>query len=187
HYYTAQDDMVIGTNVANRNHFGIENMIGFCINQLIMRVNMSGNPSFRGLLSRVRETALGAYAHQDLPFEKLVEELQPHRDKSRSLLFQIKFELQEGMTRVLELPGLALTPLESEHKVVRHDLHLSMWERGQLLTGALQYNVDLFKSTTIARIAGEFEALLEMVAERPDARLTELEEKLVEKSRQQQM
>jgi len=186
-YYTAQDDMVVGTNVANRNRLETEKMIGFFINQLVLRTDCAGNPGFRGLMSRVRETALGAYAHQDLPFEKLIEELQPQRDMSRSLLFQVKFELQEGINRVLELPGLALTPMESDHKVVRHDLHLSMWEREQRLIGALQYNIDLFNAGTIARIAGDFESLLEMVAEQPDARLSELEEGLAEKSRQQQM
>jgi amino acid adenylation domain-containing protein len=187
HYYTAQDDMVVGTNVANRNHLETENMIGFFINQLVLRTNMFGNPSFRELLSRVREVALGAYAHQDLPFEKLVGELQPQRDMSRSLLFQVKFELQEGITRVLELPGLAITPLESNHKVVRHDLHLSMWEREQILIGALQYNVDLFNASSIARIAGEFKALIGMVAEQPDARLSKLEGRLIEMSKQEQL
>ncbi|MGE0127969.1 MAG: amino acid adenylation domain-containing protein [Blastocatellales bacterium] len=186
-HYTAQDDMVVGTNVANRNHAETGNMIGFFVNQLVLRADLSGNPSFRELLNQVRRVALEAYAHQDLPFEKLVEELQPQRDMSRSLLFQVKFELQEGIARTLELPGLTLTPMESEHKVVRHDLHLSMWEREQVLIGALQYNVDLFNAATIARIAGDFTALLEMIAEQPDVRLSVLEAALAEKNMREQV
>jgi hypothetical protein len=186
-HYTAQDDMVVGTNAANRNHPETGNMIGFFVNQLVLRADMSGNPGFRELLSQVRRVAIEAYAHQDLPFEKLVEELKPQRDMSRSLLFQVKFELQEGITRVLELPGLTLTPIESGYKVVRHDLHLSMWERERILAGALLYNVDLFNAGAIARMAGDFVALLEMIAEQPDARLSALEETLVEKNRRRQM
>jgi non-ribosomal peptide synthetase component F len=178
---------VVGTNVANRNHPETENMVGFFVNQLVLRADLSGDPGFRELLSRVRHVALGAYAHQDLPFEKLVEELQPRRDMSRSLLFQVKFEMQEGITRVLELPGLTLTPTESERAVVRHDLHLSMWERERTLIGALQYNVDVFNAGTIGKIACDFAALLEMIAEEPGARLSALEERLIEKRRLQQM
>ncbi|HEY7493275.1 MAG TPA: amino acid adenylation domain-containing protein, partial [Candidatus Tectomicrobia bacterium] len=121
HHYTAQADMVVGTNTANRSHAQTADLIGFFVNQLVLRTDLSGNPRFRELLGRVRDMALGAYAHQDLPFEKLVEDLQPQRDMSRSLLFQIKFELQDGTARVLELPGLTLTPLEIDHTVVRHD------------------------------------------------------------------
>jgi amino acid adenylation domain-containing protein len=186
-YYASQDDIVVGTNVANRNHSETGSMVGFFVNQLVLRSDLSGDPGFRELLGRVRRVALEAYSHQDLPFEKLVEELQPRRDMSRSLLFQVKFEMQEGISRVLELPGLTLTPLESQHKVVRHDLHLSMWEREQTLGGALQYNIDLFSAGAIERIAGDFVALLEMIVEEPDARLSLLEERLLEKSRHQKM
>jgi amino acid adenylation domain-containing protein len=186
-YYAAQDDIVVGTNVANRNHSETGNMVGFFVNQLVLRTDLSGDPGFRELLSRVRRVALEAYSYQDLPFEKLVEELQPRRDMSRSLLFQVKFEMQEGISRILELPGLTLTPMESEHKVVRHDLHLSMWEREQTLSGALQYNIDLFSAGAVERIADDFLALLEMIVEEPDARLSLLEERLLERGREQKM
>jgi acyl carrier protein len=186
-YYAAQDDIVVGTNVANRSHSETGKMVGFFVNQLVLRADLSGDPGFRELLRRVRRIALEAYANQDLPFEKLVEELQPRRDMSRSLLFQVKFEMQEGLTRVLELPGLKLTPMESEHKVVRHDLHLTMRERERTLVGALQYNVDLFSAVAIGRIADDYVALLEMVAEEPDARLSVLEERLIERGRRRQM
>lgn len=186
-YYASQDDIVVGTNVANRNHSETGDMVGFFVNQLVLRSDLSGDPGFRELLSRVRRVALEAYSHQDLPFEKLVEELQPRRDMSRSLLFQVKFEMQEGISRILELPGLTLSPMESEHKVVRHDLHLSMWEREQRLSGALQYNIDLFSAGAIERIARDFVALLEMIMEEPDARLSVLEERLLEKGRHQKM
>jgi non-ribosomal peptide synthetase component F len=186
-HYAGQDDIVVGTNVANRNHSETGEMIGFFVNQLVLRADLSGDPGFRELLSQVRRVALGAYANQELPFEKLVEELQPRRDMSRSLLFQVKFEMQEGIRRDLELPGLRLTPMESEHKVVRHDLHLTMWEREQTLIGVLQYNIDLFNASSIGRMAGDFVALLEMIAEEPGARLSVLEERLMEKSRRQQV
>jgi amino acid adenylation domain-containing protein len=186
-YYTAQDDIVVGANVANRNHFETEGLIGFFVNQLVLRSSLSGNPSFRELLGRVREVALGAYTHQDLPFEKLVEELQPQRDMSRSLLFQVKFELRESITRALELPGLILTPLENDYHVSRYDLHLSMVGRGQGLVGAMVYNIDLFDAGTIARMVDDFETLLGRVMEEPDLRLNELAEMLAEKNRQQQV
>jgi non-ribosomal peptide synthetase component F len=186
HHYTAQADMVVGTNTANRSHAQTADLIGFFVNQLVLRTDLSGNPRFRELLGRVRDMALGAYAHQDLPFEKLVEDLQPQRDMSRSLLFQIKFELQDGTARVLELPGLTLTPLEIDHTVVRHDLHLFMLDREQELVGVLLYNVDLFEASTIARILSDFETLLGLVVEQPDARLQELAAWLTENQRQQQ-
>jgi amino acid adenylation domain-containing protein len=187
HYYTAQDDMVVGTNVANRTHIGTEGLIGFFVNQLVLRTDLSGNPTFRELLARVRRVALAAYAHQDLPFEKLVEELQPQRDMSRSLLFQVKFELREGITQSIELPGLTIIPLESGYKVARYDLHLSMAEGEQGLAGILVYNADLFEASTIDRMISDFVALLERVATEPDVRLSELAELLAEKNKQQQL
>jgi hypothetical protein len=108
--YSGQEEIVVGADIANRNREEIEPLIGFFINQLVMRTDLSGAPTFRELLQRVREVCLGAYAHQDLPFEKLVEELQPERDPSRSPLFQVKLVLQNASTgEKLDLPGLTLT------------------------------------------------------------------------------
>jgi amino acid adenylation domain-containing protein len=176
HRYTGQEDILVGTNVANRNRAETEGLIGCFINQLVLRTDLSGDPTYRELLGRVRETTLGAYTHQDLPFEKLVEELQPERDRSRSLLFQAKLEVQSA---ALEQGGggkssLTLSPLVIPNKVARYDLYMSLYELPQGMKGSLLYNADLFRPGTIARMVEHFEALLRAVVERPDARLGEL-------------
>jgi non-ribosomal peptide synthetase component F len=142
---------------------------------IVLRTNLSGNPSFRELLGRVRETTLGAYAHQDLPFEKLVEEMQPRRDLSYTPLFQVVFTLQNAPLPPLELPGLTLGLLDVDQGTAKFDLVLNMWDLEQGLTGALEYNTDIFLAPTAARMLGRFERLLGSVAARPEARLDELE------------
>ena len=111
HRYTGQDDIVVGSPIANRNRIEIEGLIGFFVNTLVLRTDHSGNPTFRELLHRVREMALEAYAHQDLPFEKLVEELRPDRDLSRSPLFQVMFVFQNAPARELSFKGLNVSPV----------------------------------------------------------------------------
>ncbi|WP_414590177.1 condensation domain-containing protein, partial [Scytonema sp. PCC 10023] len=129
--YTGQDDIVVGTDIANRNRSEIEPLIGFFVNQLVLRTNISGEPSFAELCNRVRETALSAYAHQDLPFEKLVQVVHPERDPSRSPIFQTKFVLQNAPMETLELPGLTLTPVEMASVTAKFDLTVSMQETQQ--------------------------------------------------------
>ncbi|MHC5721284.1 MAG: condensation domain-containing protein, partial [Nostoc sp.] len=107
---TGQDDIVVGTTISGRNRAEIEGLIGFFVNTLVMRTDLSGTPSFREILNRVREVALGAYTNQDLPFEQLVEKLQPERNLSHTPLFQVMFQLQNTLTTTLELPGLTLSP-----------------------------------------------------------------------------
>jgi amino acid adenylation domain-containing protein len=169
-----QEDLLVGTPIASRTRVETEGLIGFFVNTLVLRADLSGNPCFRELLKRVREVTLGAYAHQDVPFEKLVEELQPTRDLSRQPLFQVMFALQNAPLSALELPGLTLTPVETEGTAAKFDLTLSMIEDEDLLRASLEYNSDLFESASIARLIEHFETLLESIVEHPDQRLSEL-------------
>src|SRR5437879_6660245 len=127
---SGQTDIVVGTPIANRTRAEIEGLIGFFVNTLVLRADLRGRPSFRQLLSRVRESALGAYAHQDVPFEKLVEEISPERDQSRSPLFQAMFILQNAPEEKLELPGLRLSPAGVPGDGAKFDLTLSIQETG---------------------------------------------------------
>ncbi|OLC94176.1 MAG: hypothetical protein AUH86_15135 [Acidobacteria bacterium 13_1_40CM_4_58_4] len=129
--YTGEDDIVVGTPIANRDQSEIEGLIGFFLNMLPMRTNLSGNPTFRELLRRVQDTALGAYAHQDLPFEKLVEELKPQRDPSHTPVFQVMFSLENAPIQPLELPGVAPSRLECHEGAAKFDLSLFMEETGE--------------------------------------------------------
>ncbi|MEH2455997.1 amino acid adenylation domain-containing protein [Nostoc sp.] len=184
--YTNQDDIVVGTDVANRNLAETELLIGFFVNLLVLRTDLSGNPSFRELLGRVRQIALGAYAHQDLPFEELVKALQPERNLSDTPpLFQVLFVLQNAPMPPLELPGLTLSLLEIEHKVARFDLALFLTETEQGISGKWQYNSDLFDATTITRMTDHFQTLLNSVISQPDTRIGSLE-MLTEAERKQQ-
>ena len=131
--YSGQSDVVVGTPIAGRNHLATEELIGLFVNTLVLRTNLSGNPSFSELLDRIREVTLGAYAHQDLPFEKLVEELQPERDMSRSPLFQVMFVLQNASAEILQLPGLEASEVTGGDETAKFDLTLGLAEiNGQL-------------------------------------------------------
>ena len=184
HRYTAQDDIVVGSPIANRNRAEIEGLIGFFVNSLVMRTDVSGNPTFRELLGRVREVTLGAYAHQDLPFERLVEELQPGRDMSQNPLFQVMIALQNAPMSDLELSGLTLNPLRFDSERTRFALEVHFWEKPDRLTGSFVYSIDLFEATTIARMMGHLQTLLESVATDPLQRISDLL-LLADKERQQ--
>ena len=172
--YSGQRDMLIGTPIANRNRAETESLIGFFVNTLILRTRFSDEMTFRALLGQVRETALEAYAHQDLPFEKLVEELQPERTLSHSPLFQVMFHLQNVLTEGLSLTGLSLNPLEVESETAKFDLLLTMGESDEGLAGRLNYNTDLFDAATITRMAKHFERLLEAAVSNPDEQVSRL-------------
>ncbi|HEU4597502.1 MAG TPA: amino acid adenylation domain-containing protein [Pyrinomonadaceae bacterium] len=175
HLYTGQEDILVGTPIANRTRAEIEDLIGFFVNTLVLRTDFSGNPTFREVLGRVREVTLGAYAHQELPFEKLVEELQLSRDAGRTPLLQAVFTLQNAPVPPLELAGLKLTMRPVDSGTAKFDLVLNMAETEQGLAGWLEYNCDLFEATTIERMSSHFEKLLESVVEQSDARLDGLE------------
>ena len=184
HGYTNKDDLVIGTPIANRNRLETERLIGFFVNTLALRTDLSGNPSFRELLHRVREVCLGAYAHQDLPFERLVEELRLSRDLSRNPLFQVMFVLQNAAPQAVELPGLSLSPVEVDTRTTHFDLTLHIADTTQGLVGTLAYNTDLFEAATVTRMLGHFQTLVGTVAAAPERRLSDLS-LLTEAERQQ--
>jgi amino acid adenylation domain-containing protein/FkbM family methyltransferase len=172
--YSGQRDLVVGSPIANRNRTELESLIGFFINTLVLRVDMSGDPTFEEMLERVRAVALDAYAHQDLPFEKLVAELQPERSLSHAPLFQAMFIMQNNPIGKLEIPGLRDTSLEMDVGVVRCDVTLSMEETAQGLKGLWTYKPDLFDTDTIARLSRRFQTLLESIARNPSAGLSDL-------------
>lgn len=163
HYYTSQDDILVGTPIASRTTPGVEGLIGLFVNTLVLRADLSGDPSFKELLVRVRETTLGGYAHQELPFEKLVEELQPDRDMSRTPVFQVMFSLLPAINLKQELPELKLSISGTDSGVVKRDLTLMMEEAGDRLRASLQYSTDLFDAHTIVRMARHYENLLESI------------------------
>jgi amino acid adenylation domain-containing protein/FkbM family methyltransferase len=172
--YTGQDNFGVGTPVANRDRMETHGLIGLFLNTLVMRADLDGSSSFRELLTRVRETALAAYAHQQVPFEKLVAELAPERDLSRSPLFQVMFAMQASQTAREHFSGLQVTPVDLEVSTSKCDLALLAGESeaGPLLT--LNYNVDLYDAATAKRMLGHYERLLEAIALDANRRLWEL-------------
>ena len=171
---TGLDDVVVGSPIANRNRREIERLIGFFVNTLALRGDLSGNPSFRALLGRIRETAFSAYAHQDLPFEQLVEELQPERDLSRNPLFQVAFMLQNAPASDIELAGLEVIPEMAPYDRTRYDLEVHLWEAGEALDGFISYSTDLFDPTTMGRLWNHYRTLLDAIAEGADLSLADL-------------
>jgi amino acid adenylation domain-containing protein len=174
HRYTGQNDIVVGTPIANRTRAEIEGLIGFFVNTLVMRTDTTGNPAFRELLKQVQKSALDAYAHQDLPFEKLIQELQPERDLSRGPLFQIMFALQNVPFAELSLSHLSISKLEIENSRTKFDLEVYLEETKEGLTGEFVYNTDLFDAATIERIIGHYQMILEGIIADPDRRVSEL-------------
>jgi amino acid adenylation domain-containing protein len=187
HCYTAQTDIAVGSPIANRNRAEIENLIGFFVNTLVLRTDLSNNLTFRSLLERVRETTLGAYAHQDLPFEKLVEELRPERQQQHSPLFRVWFVLQNAPMPALELPGLTLTPLDIDSGTTKFDLALFFFETNEGLEGCFEYNVDLFESSTIVQMVTQLEALLHKIVAQPDIQLSALVNEFAKTAKEQQI
>ena len=172
--YSGQEDICVGTPIANRNRAEIEKLIGFFVNALLMRGRMGGDPSFRDIVGRVRATALEAYAHQDMPFERLVEELEPERSLSYSPLFQIVFALQNAPKGELQLEGLKLRQMEREFNVIKYDLMLAMKESRGAMFGAMGYQSDLFDEATVNRMIGHFQQLLENIVKDADQSVSEI-------------
>ncbi len=174
HRYTGQDDVVVGAHIANRNRPELEGLIGFFVNNLVLRTDLSEDPSFRQLLGRVREVCLAAYGHQDLPFDMLVQGLRPERDPSRTPFFQIMFVLQNLPVETVEIAGLELRPLALEATIAKFDLTLFLFERGDELDAAWEYNTDLFATATIVRLGEHLSTLLESIVAHPDDPISSL-------------
>src|SRR5690242_976197 len=172
--YTGQRDVVVGTPIANRNRGELEGLIGFFVNTLVLRTDLGGEPSFRELLKRVRKVTLEAYEHQDLPFEKLVEELQPERHSNHSPLFQVVFSLQNLPTWPQPNPAdVADQPPPMGTGTAKFDLTVMLGEMGPKLMGAVEYNTDLFEAGRIDRMVSHFQTLLASIATDPDCRLSD--------------
>ncbi|WP_392535306.1 amino acid adenylation domain-containing protein [Nostoc sp. C117] len=167
--YSGQQDILLGTPIASRNHQDIEGLIGFFVNTLVMRTRLENNPSFSKLLTQVRSTCMDAYANQDVPFEQIVEALQIERSLSHSPLFQVMFALQNTLMEQLETPELAVTPLHLDNVNAKFDLTLQMWEQDNCLQGFWQYNTDLFDEDRIIRMTGHFQTLLAGIVANPQA------------------
>ncbi|OLE96762.1 MAG: hypothetical protein AUG75_16390 [Cyanobacteria bacterium 13_1_20CM_4_61_6] len=174
HRYTGQDDIVVGSPVAGRTCVEIEGLIGFFANTLALRINLSGDPTFRELLGRVRAVALGAYAHQELPFDTLVVALDPERGRDQTPLFRVMFVLQNAPASAPALPGLTVRVLETASGPAKFDLTLSIREDEADLPGSVEYDPDLFDAATIARMLGHFQTLLEGIVAHPDERISRL-------------
>ena len=172
--YSNQTDILTGTYIANRNRGEIEGLIGFFVNTLVMRTDLSGNPTFRELLARVRKVTIEAFAHPDVPFEKLLESMQVERARSHTPLFQVMLVHQNAAPERLKLPGLEITPGALERTRANFDLTLMVQEKRQQLQAVFEYNIDLFDQQTVARMAGHFETLLEDIAASPEKRVSDL-------------
>ena len=184
HRYTGQDDVLVGSPSVNRIPTETENVIGLFTNTLVLRGNLAGNPTLRQLLDRVRATAVGAYANAEVPFEKVVEELQPERKLIHPPLFQVMFALEHAPLESVTWPGLKLTQIELDSGTAKFDLTLYMIERADGLTARVEYNTDLFDSATIRRMLTHFESILEGLARDPDQHLSDLP-RLTERERHQ--
>ncbi|MBK9945446.1 MAG: amino acid adenylation domain-containing protein [Kouleothrix sp.] len=172
--WSGQTDLLVGSPIAGRTRPELEGLIGCFVNTLVLRANLADNPSFRTLIGRVRDTTLGAFAHQDLPFERLVEALQPTRDLRYAPVFQVMFVLQNAPQPMLEIGGLRVEPVALPSQTARFDLTLTLGETAEGLAGLFEYNTDLFDATTIARLAEYFQTLLAGAVAAPDRALADL-------------
>lgn len=174
HRCTGEEDIVVGSPIAGRNRSEIEELIGFFINTLALRTDLAGDPTFREVITRVKETALGAYAHQDLPFEKLVEELQPERDLNRNPFFQVMFQSQKASRVGLEMNGLASSQLDVATETAKFDLMLVAIEDAGILSFVMEYSTDLFAAETIERLLRQLGTLLAGIVANPEERISRL-------------
>jgi acyl-CoA synthetase (AMP-forming)/AMP-acid ligase II/acyl carrier protein len=174
HCITGQEDLVIGTPIASRNKTEFEKLIGFLVNTLVLRADLSGNPTFRGALARMKRVVLEAYTNQDVPFERVVAAVVAERELSRSPLYQVWFVLHQAPIPNVELTDLIMLPLESEVRTTKFDLALNMVRTPNGLSGGFEFSVDLFEATTVASFAADFKTVLSYAGEEPDISLRQL-------------
>ncbi|MGV0104215.1 non-ribosomal peptide synthetase [Nostoc sp. DSM 114160] len=172
--YTGQEDILVGAPISDRHRSELEGLIGFLLNTLVLRTNLSDSPSFRQLLGRVREVALSGYTHQDLPFEKLVDGLQIKRDLKQNPLISVMFHLQNTPRPKLTVPGLTMNRLEIDNGTSKFDLYLELRETAAGISGNLEYSTDLFKAETIALMIEHFSTLLQSIVSNPDQTISNL-------------
>jgi len=172
--HSGQEDIVVGTPIAGRSRTEVEGLVGFFANTLALRADLAGEPTFRELLQRTREACLGAYTHQDLPFERLVQELNPERNRGHAPLFQVMFVLQSASSAELRMAGLEISVLHIELETAKFDVTLSMEESSEELGGVIGYCTDLFDATTIEQMIGHFRVLLEGIVAAPDTPISKL-------------
>jgi NRPS condensation-like uncharacterized protein len=182
--YTGQDDIVVGTSIANRNRVETEQLLGCFFNHLALRTDLSGNPTFRELLRRVRDITFEAYAHQDSPFEKVLEALQTKRSTSHAPLFQVALVFQNTPSGVLEVPGLSFSSLPSENPFAKFDLNLVIEQQPDGFHGTWEYKTDLFHASTIKRMINHFRILLTHIVENPELEIERIEMSTLEESEQ---
>jgi non-ribosomal peptide synthetase component F len=173
HYHTRQQDLIVGTDLANRSSVETENMIGFFVNQMALRADLAGNPAFTEILSRVRTVTLEGYLHQDVPFERVVEAVNPPRERNRTPLFQTKFVLQNAPRPKLEMAGLQLSEIELNSGIAKFDLLINVFQQDGNLRMLWEYSTEIFRESTIKRMVECFVTLLESVAANPDQCLHE--------------
>jgi hypothetical protein len=173
HACSSQQDIVIGTPVIGRKRSEIENLIGLFLNHLPLRVDLTGNPTFRELLGRVRDVVIDGYKNQDLPFGKLVEELHPANDSSRNPVFQVMFFFLE-VPAIPRFSNLTLKPFEAYAGTARYDLLISLWDRHEGISGFFEYNIALFKPETVAQMASRYSLFARKVAENSEQRISDL-------------
>ena len=184
YHYTGQSDIVIGTDVANRNRLETEPLLGFFVNQLALRTDLSGDPTFKDLLKRVSKVCFDAYRYQDLPFDKLVEALNPDRQTNHTPVFQLKLVVQNAPAMAIELPLLQLEPIPIQTNTAKFDLLLDVWDVSPNLILSLSYNSDLFDVGSTKRLLGQLEKVCSQVVGQPDAHLSDLQKIFIQLDRE---
>jgi aspartate racemase len=185
-YHCGQEDIVVGSNIAGRNRIELEGLIGMFVNVLVLRTDLSGDPTLRELLARVRRVTLEAYAHQDVPFDRLVEELRPERSLSKSPLVQVVIQSQNYARETFELPGFSLSPVGNENVYARSDLVVLLSETSRDISISFRYNGDLFNGATVAAWLTHLNVILKIFTTNPLARLSETHRLLKESDKQRQ-